>query len=241
MKTGNVLILVGFLLAVLLAVSIVACCTYWPDDTGMAVVIGILIVVGVVALLAGILGLRERYKKGIDLFAKLETDPEKVKSHMLFVMQWGHHEGIKGAFREFNDIFRNYPDWHLQDWEVFRAWYKDNVDHFMEHPDIYQIAMKDGSPYSPEKDPLYDPGAPDWEQFDSEHDYDYDDDDYDDDDFDDEDEYYDEGQRHRRSLAEEAAEGFAFGAGLGVALGPMDGHVGGDSGGGDDGGGSIGF
>ena len=33
-------------------------------------------------------------------------------------------------------------------------------------PDIYGLTMKGGSPYDKDKDPLYDPNAPDWEQFD---------------------------------------------------------------------------
>lgn len=48
-----------------------------------------------------------RVKNGVNLCANLESDPEKVKQNMLFIMQFGHAEGIVGAFKEFNKIFRN--------------------------------------------------------------------------------------------------------------------------------------
>jgi hypothetical protein len=110
-----------------------------------------------------------RKRLGIDQFATLMQSEKEVKASMLVDMQFGHHKGIEGAFKEFNDIFRNYPQWHLEDWEVFRAWYKHQIDHMVQHPDIYGLKMKDGSPYSKEKDNLYDPDAPDWEQFDRIH------------------------------------------------------------------------
>ncbi|MDE6810891.1 MAG: hypothetical protein K2J15_00920, partial [Muribaculaceae bacterium] len=127
---------------------------------------------------------KRRKRLGIDMHAKLESDPEKVKAHMLYIMQYGHFHGIKAALEEFNDIFRNYPQWELEKWEVFRAWYKELIDHALEKPEIYILRMKDGSPYEINKDPLYDPNATDWEQFDRPRHYD-DDDDKDDDDYDD--------------------------------------------------------
>lgn len=107
--------------------------------------------------------------------------PEQAKSHMLFIMQWGHTNGIMGAVREFNGIFLMHPEWDLQHWEVFRAWYKDSIDHFLDNPHIYTMRMPDGLPYTKQSDPLYDPNAPDWRQFDRDHSHD-DDDDFDDDD-----------------------------------------------------------
>lgn len=158
--------------------------------------------------------------KGIDIFAILRSDPEKVKSHMLYIMQRGHEGGIAGAFGEFNDIFRNYPDWKLEDWEVFRAWYKYTIDNLMRHPDSCRMTMKgDGSPYAREKDPLYDPSAPDWEPYIPPT---YDDDDEDDEgDYPDDDDYFDDDDRprRRRSLSQAAASGFALGAGIGVSQG----------------------
>lgn len=142
-----------------------------------------------------------RIDNGIDLFASLETDPEKIKAHMLFIMQYGHSEGISGALKEFNDIFRNYPQWRLENWEVFRAWYKDLIDRAIEKPEIYVMAMKDGSEYNKDIDPLYDPDAPDWEQYDRPR---YDDNDVGED--------YDDNP----DLQNAAEEGFYTGIGLGA-------------------------
>ena len=123
------------------------------------------------------------------MHAKLETDPEKVKEHMLFIMQY---HGVEENLKELNDIFRNYPQWELDKWEVFRAWYKDFIDHALEKPEIYNLTMNGGAEYSKESDPFYDPNAPDWEQFDrpryyydedDEDENDEDDDNYEDDDF----------------------------------------------------------
>ncbi|MDE7472042.1 MAG: hypothetical protein K2M68_00490 [Muribaculaceae bacterium] len=111
----------------------------------------------------------------MDLLATLETNPEKVKEHMLFIMQY---HGAEENLKELNDIFRNYPQWELEKWEVFRAWYKDLIDHALENPEIYNLAMMGGAEYSKESDPLYDPDAPDWEQFDRPRYYDDDDNDY---------------------------------------------------------------
>ena len=92
---------------------------------------------------------------------------------------------LSGALNELNDVFRNYPQWQLEKWEVFRAWYKELIDHALENPEIYNLSMKDGSDYSKEKDPLYDPDAPDWELFDRNRYSDEEDDEEDDDDYDD--------------------------------------------------------
>lgn len=167
---------------------------------------------------------RQRIRKGIDPWAKLETDPEVVKAHMLFVMQWGHEHGVKGAIKEFNEIFRNYPDWRLHDWEVFRAWYKDLIDHIISFHGIHALSGPDGEPYTRENDDMYDPEAPDWKQFDRRHYYDYDVDDDDDDEesdnfddgygYDDDDDYSDGGHKLKRS----AEEGFYTGIGIGAGM-----------------------
>lgn len=122
---------------------------------------------GIAALIVPcIYQIKWRRDNGVDLSATLETDPEKVKARMLVVMQFGHEHGIVGAFKEFNDIFRNYPQWELDLWEVFQAWYKKEIDHMLKHPDIYGVRMKaDGVPYCKDKDPLYNADANDWEQF----------------------------------------------------------------------------
>lgn len=171
----------------------------------LGVIFGVLLYLLVVFLFAAIVETIRRKRNGIDLFATLETDPEKVKQNMLFIMQFGHAEGIVGAFKEFNKIFRNYPQWQLQDWEVFRAWYKHEIDHMAAMPDIYGMRMKDGSIYTKESDPLYDPKAPDWSLFDRKH---YDDEDNEDD----ENDYSDNADVLKKS----AEDGFYTGIGLGA-------------------------
>lgn len=154
-------------------------------------------------IIAAVIGIIWRAKNGVDLLATLETDPEKVKEHMLFIMQY---HGAEENLKELNDIFRNYPQWELEKWEVFRAWYKDLIDHALENPEIYNLAMKDGSDYNKEQDPLYDPDAPDWEQFDRKRYYDDDDDDDDDDD-----------NNDTPNLKKAAKDGFMMGIGFGLA------------------------
>lgn len=161
-----------------------------------------------ILIIAALRGIVWRVKSGVDLFATLETDPEKVKEKMLFIMQYRHSEGIKGALNEFNDIFRNYPQWEFHKWVVFRAWYKNLIDHAIENPEIYNLTMKDGSDYNKEQDPLYDPDAPDWEQFDRKRYYS---DDNDDDDNDD-----------TPNLKKAAEDGFLTGVGIGVANNILD-------------------
>lgn len=150
--------------------------------------------------------LKWRYENGVDLFATLETDPERVKARMLHIMQWGHDAGIVGAIQEFSFIFRNYPQWHLSKWEVFRAWYKDQIDHMVKYPNVYNLTMKDGSPYIKENDPLYDPNALDWEQFDRDHSYEQYDDSNNDDDLD-----------KYENKETDVSDAIAFGIGFGIA------------------------
>lgn len=150
-------------------------------------------------IIAAVIGIIWRVKNGVDLLATLETDPEKVKEHMLFIMQY---HGVEENLKELNDIFRNYPQWELEKWEVFRAWYKNLIDHALENPEIYNLAMKDGSDYNKEKDPLYDPDAPDWEQFDRKRYYDDDD---------------EEDDNDTPNLKKAAKDGFMMGIGFGLA------------------------
>lgn len=161
-------------------------------------------------LIAAVMGIIWRVKNGVDLLATLETDPEKVKEHMLFIMQYGHSGGIKGALHEFNDIFRNYPQWELEKWEVFRAWYKQIIDHALANPEIYIMRMKDGSDYTKEQDPLYDPDAPDWEQFDRPRYYYDEEDEGDEDDYDDD--FSDNSNKKDDSLSDWLYRGIGFGA-----------------------------
>lgn len=161
-----------------------------------------------------------RKDNGVDLFATLETDEEKLKEHMLFIMQY---HGVEENLKELNEIFRNYPQWHLADWEVFRSWYKAQIDHMMKYPEIYGLTMNGtGEPYSKEKDRLYDPEAPDWEQYDISR---CDDDDDDSDDYDDE----DSGNDDKKSKVSDA---LSVGMGIGIVNGLTGGSVfGGGSGG----------
>ena len=171
-----------------------------------AVFFAFIVTIATMGMIACIRVLKWRYENGVDLFATLETDKRTVKDHMMFIMQHGHTEGIVGAFKEFNDIFRNYPQWRLQDWVVFRSWYKDQIDYMYAEPNIYRMSMKyDDSPYSKEKDHLYDPDAPAWETFKEHRVYEDDDDDSDD---------YGDGSYSIRKSAEEGAE---MGIGIGVA------------------------
>lgn len=149
------------------------------EKIGFSIVLGLIVGLSVFAFSE----IKRRKENGIDLFATLETDPEKVKDHMLFIMQY---HGIEENLKELNDIFRNYPQWELDKWEVFRAWYKAQIDHMVKKPEIYGLTLKGGLPYSKEEDPLYDPDAPDWEQFDRPRYY-YDEKEDDDNDYDDDD------------------------------------------------------
>lgn len=99
--------------------------------------------VGPALIVLCIYQLKWRHDNGVDLFATLETDKRKLKKHMLFIMQY---HGIEENLKELNDIFRNYPQWELHKWEVFRAWYKAQIDHMVLHPDIYGLSLN-GEPY----------------------------------------------------------------------------------------------
>ena len=44
-------------------------------------------------IIAAVIGIIWRVKNGVDLLATLETDPEKVKEHMLFIMQYHGRRG----------------------------------------------------------------------------------------------------------------------------------------------------
>lgn len=106
----------------------------------------------------------DRSKMGLDPLSweNDHDDPRKAKAHMLFIMQYGHEHGINGALKEFNEIFTSRPDFELQKWEPFRAWYKNHMDFMAKYPDCYKLTFGDGRPYKKEDDPLYDSDAPDW-------------------------------------------------------------------------------
>ena len=106
-----------------------------------------------------------RIENGVDVFATLETKEEDVKRRMLFIMLGRHTGGIAEAFDELNAIFRNYPQWNLSGWDVFRSWYKENIDYMVKYEYFYGLKDKTtGEPYIKENDPLYDLNAKDWEE-----------------------------------------------------------------------------
>ncbi len=133
----------------------------------------------------------------------------ELQERMLFKMQY--MQGIEYTIVELNKIFTANPRLRLTRWIVFRSWYKCQIDHMLEKPDIYHLTVG-GEPYNKDDDPLYSPSAPDWSLYDRDHYYD-DDDDYeyrvDDDDFDDL-------NIKERSSDDEA---LALGIGIGVASG----------------------
>ncbi|MGM9817167.1 MAG: hypothetical protein ACI304_08975 [Lepagella sp.] len=175
-----------------------------------------------------------RIQNGVDVFATLETDPKVVKNLLLFYMQY-KPGGIKETLGKINITFKNYPQWDLSEWVVFRAWYKYQIDTALSRPEIYTVTNKyDGSPYDKDDDPLYDPEAPDWSLFEHMRDCDeeykvysdnqegpFNDEDFDDednyDDIDDDDLYDDDYSRERKKFRKNAEEGFYTGLGLGAS------------------------
>lgn len=141
---------------------------------------------------------------------ELIKDREKKQAHMLHIMQWGHTNGLNAALEEFNALFKKHPRYRLSKWIVFRSWYKHIVDDYIDC-----MAMKDGSPYSKEEDPMYDPTAPDWEIYDRDHSYDYVGDEDDDDDEDYSESIFDKEKRRKN----EAMEALYFGMGMGIVDG----------------------
>lgn len=144
---------------------------------------------------------RENMRKLADI---RRSQREELRVKMLVRMQ--HPSGVDNVLKEFNRIFTLYPDLKLSRWVVFRAWYKDTIDHMTKFPEIYHLTMKsDGSPYRKEDDPLYDENAPDWELFDRDHTHDFDDDDNDSND-----------SSGGNDMKKAAQEGFLMGVGFGA-------------------------
>lgn len=184
-----------------------------PGSVSERVFVSLFIGVIIGLMVFPIAEIRRRKENNIDLFATLETNPEKVKARMLMVMQFGHEHGMVGALKEFNDIFRNYPQWELQNWEEFRAWYKYEIDHMLLYPDIYHLTIKGtGKPYNKEADPLYDPDAPDWALYDRDHTHD---------DEDDEDIFNDDKKDTSRSISESISLGIGIGFGNSIFGGSL--------------------
>lgn len=108
---------------------------------------------------------RRRVENDIPVDVVLETNPDVVKGRMLELMYYGHLDGDDAMLAEFNQIFRYYPQWNLEEWDVFRAWYKGFIDFVLSRPDLIKITKNGGQEYVKEEDSLYDPDAPDWEPY----------------------------------------------------------------------------
>jgi len=143
------------------------------------------------------------YKTLRILARKRQKKREDLQETMLFKMQY--MQGLEHCISELNEIFKANRELKLTRWIVFRAWYKAQIDHMLQHPDIYHLSV-DGNPYDKDEDPLYDPAAPDWSIYEREHNY-RDDVDNDDDDY---------GNTNKRSNASDA---LAVGMGFGIVNG----------------------
>lgn len=200
MKKGGVILLAAVILATWMYVIMKIEGSFSLQGVLMAVFMSAMTFV----ILAALREIRWRIKNGIDVFATLETNQEKLKRHMLFIMQ---HHSPDETLKELNAIFRNYPQWELEKWMVFRAWYKHLIDSTIRLYGTSCIIKKDGTEYSTDTDSLYDPNAPVWAKFDTDR-YLYEDEDY----FDDDDdcEY-----KTKKGLYKDAAkDGFALGTGF---------------------------
>lgn len=163
------------------------------------------------------------YKDMRSLAQARQKKREELQETMLYKMQYMH--GLERTIAELNEIFTANRSLKLTRWRVFRAWYKSQIDHMLQHPSIYGLTVQ-GEPYCKDDDPLYDPNAPDWSIYDSEHYYDDDDDDYDcdyeegdgdcdddDGDYDEEEDYGDDDYAYGYDGDDDDADGFDdFGA-----------------------------
>ncbi|MDE6468783.1 MAG: hypothetical protein K2L28_07805 [Muribaculaceae bacterium] len=158
--------------AVLLGYIVAFSCTlYWAYDGSGSVgldEIGLSFLIGVCAVLLvlAVDSIIWRLQNDLDLTDSFETDIEKVKARLLSIME-NLPEGGEGAIKSLNTAFRIYPEWKLQKWDTFRAWYKAIIDFMTSQPHLYRLTIPGGMPYRKELDPLYDPEAPDWELFDN--------------------------------------------------------------------------
>ncbi len=148
------------------------------------------------------------YKVLRNLVTERQKKRKELQETMLVKMQY--MQGFEHTVTELNKIFTANRKLKLTRWIVFRSWYKEQIDHMLQHPDIYHLTV-DGAPYSKEEDPLYDPTAPDWSIYDRQHYYS----DEDDEEYDDEDDYDSYGDTRRRN---KTTDGIAFGIGLGAWL-----------------------
>ena len=142
---------------------------------------------------------RLSYKSLRKTVVYLQGKRKEKEAEMLVLMQF---RSFSDAMKDIELIFRQNKHLKLHRSRVFRAWYKHEIDHMTDNPEIYSLSMTDGTPYDKERDPFYSPTAPDWAQFDRKH-------------------YADEGgdadyRDNSRTLKKAAEEGFFTGIGLGV-------------------------
>lgn len=108
-----------------------------------------------------------RVENGVDLFATLETDPEKLKLKLYMKMLQCQIERFPEVFNDITEETRNYPKWDILGSKMFQSWYKYNVDYMLQHPMNYDLSwLADGNPYIKEKDLYYNFHALPWEETD---------------------------------------------------------------------------
>ena len=84
------------------------------------------------------------------------------------MLVWRQFCSFNDAMKDIKRIFDENKHLKLHRCKIFRAWYKHEIDYMLEHPEIYHLSLAGGFEYRKEDDPMYDPNAPDWEQYDSE-------------------------------------------------------------------------
>lgn len=136
----------------------------------------ITVIVIALAVLAYIVYKFVRYwKYGIEDPDLIEYISEKEKGKMLIKMQWDNLDGVYRVLEYVLPTINKYPECNFQDWDAFKAWYKETVDNHSSLVELYYRTHVDADfVYCKENDPLYDPDAPDWEQFDRDHSHDFD-------------------------------------------------------------------
>ncbi len=114
-------------------------------------------------LIVIIMGISWRVQNGVDVWATLISDENLVKEKMLIAMRY---RTTQEAMDELSVYFRNYPQWPLEEWEVFRAWYKYTIDKALKFPQYPHLRWdRMDETYTTKFDGYYDPEAPDWELY----------------------------------------------------------------------------
>ena len=114
--------------------------------------------------------IKKAFRKFIDDVNALAAEQElrRIRSQrafLFFFMKCGSEEGTNGVFKIFNELSEKHPERKFSSWIVFKAWYKDVIDFAESHPSAISITLNNGKPYNKFDDPMYDPNAPDWDDF----------------------------------------------------------------------------